>query len=233
MVQSTAQIANNVLCCRKESERRAFADAGLLPTAADLEVARAALEWARVHFGAENVETRSDFDHNMFVATKGDTLTGKAMGLAAYAVAAYLKEQQRLLEAKLAAEAGASSVFMGEEGKSVDFRATAYKMRRIEGQFGTTYLYNFRTVEGNELVWFASTRPTDENGEGIEPSDKEFFCTGKVKAHKEFNRVKQTVVSRVTFWTPDARAAYEVKEAKKAAAAVKKAAKAAKVLVVA
>ncbi len=230
MVQATATatLASAVMFSKHE-QRRKFQAGGFMPTPEDVEVAAAALAWAREHFGSMDPETSSEFDHNMFVATKGETLVPKAMGMAAYAVQAYLSFKQKELEAKLAAENGKASEHFGEVGVRMDFYAVVLKMRRSESeQWGTSYGYTLRTREGNDVIWWTSSRPTDAEGMGIEPSDKEFLVTGTVKAHSVFNNVKQTAMSRCVLFTDEARVAQEAKIAKKAAAAAKKAEKAAK-----
>lgn len=231
-VISTADRALTVMLAKSPHDAGWRRD-GWFPTDDDRTTAEASLEWARTAFGGKDASERSDYEHNMAIVTKGETLTFKHAGLVASAVAGYQREQQKLLERKLEVVGVKDSKFIGTEGERLDFYGQLYKLIAIEGQYGTTWVHKFKTREGNMVVWFASSRPvvgTRENGTYIhaEPGDKEYLMTGTVKRHETREGINQTTMTRVVLWTDEGRAAHEEKLAKKAAREAKKAAKAVK-----
>ena len=61
-------------------------------------------------------------------------------------------------------------------------------MTSWETEWGVTVLYRFIDINGNVIIWKSSKYIADE---------KEISkLTGTIKEHKDFNGVKQTVVTR-------------------------------------
>ncbi len=161
----------------------------------------------------------NDYLYNLTVVFSGETVDGRAAGLAASAVQAYLREVGRLAESARASAQPSNHV--GEEGKRMEFDVTVTAVISRDNEWGTTHITKMITKEGNVLTWFKS------NGEPLEIG-AELRISGTVKSHGEFKGVKQTIVSRCTVWTEEAIKADAEKKAKKTEREAKKAAKAAK-----
>ena len=63
-----------------------------------------------------------------------------------------------------------------------------YSSYAYNGQECTKHIYTF-ILNGNTLVWFTEKRLSCNIGDSLK-------LTGTVKEHKEFNRVKQTIMTR-------------------------------------
>lgn len=97
-----------------------------------------------------------------------------------------LKKAQEEKE-RLAAE----SNYLGSIGEkiSVNF-VSGREIACCETQFGLLHIYEFKDANGNTVVWkSSSSKDIPENG----------VVTGTVKAHEEYNGVKQTVILRAKF----------------------------------
>ena len=69
-------------------------------------------------------------------------------------------------------------------------RATFVSQRYFENEWGGKFIYTFK-IGDNVFTWFTQSTLAD----GIQPGD-EVELSGTVKDHKEYNGVKQTVLSR-------------------------------------
>lgn len=81
-----------------------------------------------------------------------------------------------------------SSNYIGEVGDkiSVNF-VSGREVACCETQFGLLHIYEFKDVNGNTIVWkSSSSKDIPESG----------VVTGTVKAHEEYDGVKQTVILR-------------------------------------
>lgn len=101
------------------------------------------------------------------------------------AIDRYEKEKRRQEEKeKLAAE----SNYLGSVGEkiSVNF-ASGREVACCETQFGLLHIYEFKDTNGNVVVWkSSSSKDIPESG----------TVTGTVKAHEEYNGIKQTIILR-------------------------------------
>lgn len=213
MKTATADRALTVMFSRSK-ERRDWQEAGFFPTDDDTQIAIKALEWARETFGAKPAEERSDFEHNMYVASKGNVMNLKNSGLAAYIVAGYLKEQERLARAKaFRGRDMTASQHFGVVGEKLMLQAVVVGVKKIEGFYGTTTMIKLLTEDGNVAVWFASNAPEalETAMEAGEPAT--FTLVATVKDHDSYNDIKQTQLTRCKL----VEAADVEKEAKKLA----------------
>ena len=81
-----------------------------------------------------------------------------------------------------------SSNYIGEVGEkiSVNF-VSGREVACCETQFGLLHIYEFKDVNGNTVIWkSSSSKDIPENG----------VVTGIVKAHEEYDGVKQTIILR-------------------------------------
>lgn len=127
------------------------------------------------------------------------------LGFIAYAPVAFEKYEAELKrraerEGEHAAQVNGSA-YVGEIGKRMVFEIADMKLvTSWDTQYGTTHLYKFTTVDGNVLVWFASsifgsweTRGGRQEWVPVSECRK---LKGTVKAHNERDGVKQTIITR-------------------------------------
>jgi hypothetical protein len=101
------------------------------------------------------------------------------------AIDRYEEEKKRREEKeRLAAE----SNYLGKVGEkiSVNF-VSGREVACCETQFGLLHIYEFKDANGNAVVWKSSSSK-DIPGSGT--------VTGTVKAHEEYNGIKQTIILR-------------------------------------
>lgn len=101
------------------------------------------------------------------------------------AVERYKEEKRRQEEKeKLAAE----SNYLGSVGEKISIHfVSGREVACCDTQFGLLHIYEFKDVNGNTVVWkSSSSKDIPESG----------VVTGTVKAHEEYDGVKQTVILR-------------------------------------
>ena len=106
------------------------------------------------------------------------------------AIDRYEEEKRRQEEKeRLAAE----SNYLGSVGEkiSVNF-VSGREVACCETQFGLLHIYEFKDANGNAVVWKSSSSK-DIPGSGT--------VTGTVKAHEEYNGIKQTIILRAKIAT--------------------------------
>ena len=91
------------------------------------------------------------------------------------------------LEAKLPKKPGSEHI--GTVGDKVNMELTLTRTRYFDTQFGTTWVYTFEDEAGNVLVWKTANYLEQEDGSKLR-------VKGTIKAHDEYNGVKQTVLTR-------------------------------------
>lgn len=101
------------------------------------------------------------------------------------AIDRYEEEKKRQEEKeRLAAE----SNYLGSVGEKVSIRfVSGREVACCETQFGLFHIYEFKDANGNVIVWkSSSSKDIPESG----------VVTGTVKAHEEYNGIRQTVILR-------------------------------------
>ena len=84
--------------------------------------------------------------------------------------------------------------YIGKVGQRLSITATLTKAIPYDASFGyqrritTGYIYIFETADGNTLVWRTTSARLD--------TDKEYDIIGTVKEHSEYDKVRQTVLTR-------------------------------------
>ena len=102
-----------------------------------------------------------------------------------YNIEDYIKE----IKNEYTREMSDSEYYAGEIGDRIkEITVTVKKVRGFSGRFGWTNIYTF-LYEDCELVWFTSTNKELEEGDVV-------GLTGTIKEFKEYNGVKQTVLTR-------------------------------------
>ena len=82
----------------------------------------------------------------------------------------------------------AESNYLGSVGEKISANfVSGREVACCETQFGLLHIYEFKDANGNRLVWkSSSSKDIPESG----------MVTGTVKAHEEYNGIKQTVILR-------------------------------------
>ena len=81
-----------------------------------------------------------------------------------------------------------ASEHIGQVGDKVDLEVTYTRTGSFQTAFGTTWVHNFKDAAGNILIWKTSACS------GFEKDTLRIKAT--IKAHDEYNGVKQTVLTR-------------------------------------
>lgn len=81
-----------------------------------------------------------------------------------------------------------ASEHIGQVGDKVDIEVTHTRTGYYDTQFGTTWVHNFQDAAGNILIWKTSACS------GFEKDT--LRIKGTIKAHDEYNGIKQTVLTR-------------------------------------
>jgi hypothetical protein len=158
-------------------------------TEADHERAKAAIEWAREHLGAKKHEGSglNDFEHNLYIAARGETLPSKGLGVVAYLPVAHARFEEREIE-RAARNAETLNEFYGNVGDRETLTLKVTHIFESAGHYGTTYVTVMRDEAGRAFKWSGSYEL--ERGETYEG-------TWTIKAHKTHEKYgKQTIVNR-------------------------------------
>lgn len=147
----------------------------------------AALAWLAEQEGSNN------YLHNLKTVCAMQYVSHKHLGIMASLFATWKREtakaeEKREWEAKKAVQKKLSR-HVGDVGQRFTFKVTSFELLTSwQTDYGTTYLYKMTDEAGNVLVWKSS--------KWIEEPDAVKTVTGTVKAHSEFNMIKQTEITR-------------------------------------
>ncbi len=137
------------------------------------------------------------FTNNMKALAECDNVKLKHVGIIGYGVFMYFFNEQKKARDKIN-EFTQNSVHVGEIKERLDMNVIVAGVLEQHGSdymTGETILKDmvtFNDSEGNVYVWWASGITGLESEIG-----NEIHIRGTVKAHKEFNKVKQTILTRV------------------------------------
>jgi len=129
----------------------------------------------------------SEYLDNVRIILKKDYISRRHLGLAVSGVNHILREKTKQAKIK---EQGEISEYVGtvkQRGKGIALKFTK-EIYLGCGQYGEKYIYNFTEGEGNQVVWFTSKQDFEIG--------KTYNMDFTVKEHKEYNGVKQTVITR-------------------------------------
>ena len=161
------------------------------PTPADEAQARAVIEWAKAI--TDDEAQKVEYLHNIRVLARMGAFAASGKRnqtrLAGSMIAAFLKIEDAKKKRSEDADRKPSE-FMGKVGVRGTFeKMTVEAIIAREGDYGTTYIHKIRDADGNMFTWFASGKSLEK---GVV-----YTMKGTVKAHDEYNGVKQTILSRV------------------------------------
>ena len=159
----------------------------------DEKLAGEALAWARA-IPAAGV---SNYEYNLGVACRQESVNYKTIGLVASAVSAYLRHLERIEELNLRKKQDRQRKHLGEVGQRFGFAGCEVKaMKYFEGTYGVRTLVRFETPDGNIIVWWASKELDDWNvGDTMD-------ITGTVTKHGDYHGCPQTELKRVVEGLP-------------------------------
>lgn len=155
------------------------------PENIDDEYITAALDWAKSWDGHEY----NDYRDNLKVIASMDYCEYKHLGYLASLYMAYDREMEREVKRMERNKERAQSKYIGEVKERITCTLKSAKVLTAwENQWGTTFLYEFVTEDGDILIWKTSKCLSDE--------EEITTITGTVKAHNEFRGIKQTELTR-------------------------------------
>ncbi len=141
----------------------------------------------------KNLKAKTDFEYNLQTVVVGDFVSKKTAGFAAamWFVWNRAKEQGRLEELFNPTEA--KGEHLGVIGERIEFDATVTKKVGSIGYFGETTMFIFQTDDGDEVIWWSSSKKKDLPQVGDYVNVK-----GRVKKHGDFKGKKNTSITRPT-----------------------------------
>jgi len=151
----------------------------------DLENIEKSIQWIKDKPEDED----NSYFHNLKSIVDADFVNYKLFGYTASIVSSYLKEQDRLRLKKVERES-INNEYLGEVGQRYSFKGYVKSVSYYDTQYGTSSVITIQSDEGNQLVLFTTASFPDK---GVP-----FTFDAKVKEHKEYNDVKQTVLQRPT-----------------------------------
>lgn len=82
------------------------------------------------------------------------------------------------------------STFLGTVGGELTVEVTIRKVFAFNGRYGESYMFVMEDANGNICVWNTKSRDAEDFPEGTS-----WTVTGKVKEHKVYNGINQTVMN--------------------------------------
>jgi hypothetical protein len=150
--------------------------------------AAAALAWIT----SPDLPVNSDYIHSIQVLAKHGWTSSKNLGFTCSILTSWRMAMDREVERQEKAKANVDSQHMGEVKVRQGFEVKVSGIRELNGDFGITVLHLMEDRSGNRFKWFSSGAVLDqgETGEFIQ-------IKATVKAHGEYNGIKETVITRV------------------------------------
>jgi hypothetical protein len=163
----------------------------------DKTTAEKALDFARDDLQAR--ASRSDYEHNLYVATVQESVTGKLTGICASLIPYYLREVERQVVREAELRRTADSKHLGTVGERLLLNVQCAKVITVGEQslYGPSYLHKLITAEGDAVIWFSSQALNN-----LTPG-KTYSVKASVKKHDIRDNVKQTVVTRLSVLTDE------------------------------
>lgn len=158
-------------------------DAGIeIETAENRETAEEVLDWCK------NYEGKNEFRHNLRVIAENGYLTYRYLGLFASAYYCYAREVEKKVLIQKREKATSNSTWIGEVGDSVSEDVTSWRyVTASVGFYGTSYLYEFITKDGNILNWWTQKY--------IEDDTEVTHIKGRIKELREYKGRESTLLT--------------------------------------
>ena len=144
-----------------------------------------ALEWAKGWDGHEY----NDYRENLKVIANMDYCEWKHLGYLASLFMSYDKAVEKEIKRAEKQKAKSTSTHIGNVGERITVEVKNWDvLTSWSNEWGTTTMYEFITPNGDVCIWKTSGY--------VDPTKKVATIKGTVKAHTEFNGVKQTELTR-------------------------------------
>jgi hypothetical protein len=156
-----------------------------------VEIAKEAFNWCK---NLTDADCNTSYLFNLREICRTEALSGyvSLSGMIASLVPTYLRGLENKKRESLQAQGNTGS-YLFEVGQRVTETVTVkdhktYNSYAYNGEECIKHIYTF-ILNGNTLVWFTDKRLSCNIGDSLK-------LTGTVKEHKEFNSVKQTIMTR-------------------------------------
>lgn len=140
----------------------------------------------------ENMKESNNYIHNLKVLCSNEMVKYSNINLLCSAIICWNRELERIEKNAKRAKENAelmNSEYIGNIGDRMTFTIDNWKaLTSWETEWGITVLYRFIDTNGNVIIWKSSKYIDNEKVIAK--------LTGTIKEHKEFNGVKQTIVTR-------------------------------------
>ncbi|MCH6469876.1 hypothetical protein [Sinomonas terrae] len=147
-----------------------------------------------IHALLEGLEGDGDYVTNLKALLRARYTEGQHLGIVVSAVAAYERMVGDLVRKEVQAKAQAESEYAGTVGEKTEVTGKVARLQPVENTFGyTTTTSMLVIIEAGTTV--AKMFTAAAWAFGIERGD-EITVAGTVKAHEEYNGVKQTALAR-------------------------------------
>lgn len=169
-----------------QHEREEIAKITAAISDADRQIADATIEFVR-----NELKGDSEYVWNLKALLADDVLYDrKRLGIVVSAVSAYQRHLGTLARVATQREKNKASVFVGTVGERLKgLKLTVTGAKSIASAYGDCILYKFTDADGNLFSWFASGSADLNVGET-------YTLDATVKAHKEFNGIQETNITR-------------------------------------
>jgi len=137
--------------------------------------------------------------------TNSTKITAKQIPMIVSMYSAYLREEQKVLNAQKRAQQHeqdiAKSAHIGSVGDKIEQEVVLVSVHGFQGMYGWINILKFKNSAGQILVWFSSGDPDNFFGTVNQPLGnyigQSFKICGTVKSHDVYKDVKQTKIIRV------------------------------------
>lgn len=164
-----------------------------LPDENDTVRANTARQYVLDTLGAQDSEALNDFEHNLLIACKCESVERRNMGIIAFVPEYYSRSLEKKTAAEKQASAASLSKYFGEVGKRARKVEIEYvKSTGWESDFGYVYLHTFNGPDNSRIMW----KTGSESMEQFNPGDR-MLATFTVKAHEDYKGWKQTKATRL------------------------------------
>jgi hypothetical protein len=151
------------------------------PTPEDRARAEDAARWGAA------INPRNDYEGNVKAVCSLPYVRKKNLGIAVSIMGAYARHLGEMAKQQIRAEN--SAWFGAVDDKVKDLEVVVSGVHSFNGQFGLTVTHVMTSTDGFKFVWFASGKAAAQAGDRVKIS-------GRIKAHKERQGEKQTVLTR-------------------------------------
>lgn len=143
-----------------------------------------------------SINSNSEYIDNLQALIKDKFVKSNMLGFVVSIPLAYEREMEKRVKEKNNVELSKNSDYVGVVGEKLDIEVDFLKVNKFESYYGTSFkvtmLYNFIDKDGNIIVWRTGKEEDFEVG-------KSYLLSGKVKEHKEYKDIKQTVILRAKY----------------------------------